>query len=38
MKIPEPAGAGRERFTGLVPGAPHVQIKPMSGNLGAFAN
>ena len=38
MKIPKPTEADRERFTGLVPDAPHVEIKPMFGNLGAFVN
>src|SRR5215467_14083949 len=38
MKIPKPTEADRERFTGLVPEAPHVEIKPMFGNLGAFVN
>jgi len=38
MKIPKPTEADRERFTGLVPDAPRVQIKPMFGNLGAFVN
>jgi TfoX/Sxy family transcriptional regulator of competence genes len=38
MKIPKPTEADRERFTGLVPDAPHVEIKPMFGNVGAFVN
>ena len=38
MKIPKPADADRERFTGLVPDAPQVEVKPMFGNLGAFVN
>ena len=38
MKIPKPTEADRERFIGLVPDAPHVEIKPMFGNLGAFVN
>src|SRR5207342_2946046 len=38
MKIPKPTEADRERFTGLVPRAPDVEIKPMFGNLGAFVN
>jgi hypothetical protein len=38
MKIPKPTEADRERFAGLVPDAPHVEIKPMFGNLGAFVN
>ena len=35
MKIPKPTEADRERFCGLVPRAPHVEIKPMFGNLGS---
>src|SRR5689334_25422308 len=38
MKIPKPTEADRERFTGLVPDAPQVEVKPMFGNLGAFVN
>jgi TfoX N-terminal domain len=38
MKIPKPAEADKERFTGLVPDAPGVEVKPMFGNLGAFVN
>src|SRR5689334_18388758 len=38
MKIPKPTEADRERFTGLVPDAPQVEIKPMFGNLGAFVD
>jgi TfoX/Sxy family transcriptional regulator of competence genes len=38
MKIPKPTQADRERFTGLVPEAPQVEVKPMFGNLGAFVN
>ena len=38
MKIPKPTEADRERFAGLVPDAPHVEIKPMFGNLGAFVH
>ena len=38
MKIPKPTEADRERFTGLVPDTPRVEIKPMFGNLGAFVN
>ncbi len=38
MKIPKPTEADRQRFTGLVPEAPHVEVKPMFGNLGAFVN
>jgi TfoX/Sxy family transcriptional regulator of competence genes len=38
MKIPKPTEGDRERFNALVPEAPHVQIKPMFGNLGAFVN
>src|SRR5262252_6659548 len=38
MKIPKPAEADPERLTGLVPDAPRVEIKPVSGNLGALVN
>jgi TfoX/Sxy family transcriptional regulator of competence genes len=38
MKIPKPTEDDRERFTELVPDAPHVEVKPMFGNLGAFVN
>jgi hypothetical protein len=36
--MPKPTDADRERFTALVPDAPGVEVKPMFGNLGAFAN
>jgi len=38
VEIPKPTEADRERFTGLVPAAPDVQVKPMFGNLGAFVH
>ena len=38
MKMPKPTDADRERFSGLVPDGPGVEIKPMFGNLGAFVN
>ena len=38
MQIPKPTDADRERFHALVPDAPHVEVKPMFGNLGAFIN
>src|SRR5260370_392490 len=38
MRIPKPTEADGERFTGLVPDAPHVEVKPMFGTLGAFVN
>ena len=38
MKIPKPTETDRERFACLVPDAPHVEVKPMFGNLGAFVN
>jgi TfoX/Sxy family transcriptional regulator of competence genes len=38
MQIPKPAEADRERFRGLVPDDPRVEVKPMFGNLGAFVN
>jgi hypothetical protein len=36
--MPKPTDADRERFTGLVPDGPGVEVKPMFGNLGAFVN
>jgi TfoX/Sxy family transcriptional regulator of competence genes len=38
MKIPKATEDDRERFTAMVPDAPHVAVKPMFGNLGAFVN
>jgi TfoX/Sxy family transcriptional regulator of competence genes len=38
VQIPKPTEADKERFTGLVPEAPDVEVKPMFGNLGAFVN
>lgn len=38
MKVPKPTDADRERFTALVPVEPFVGVRPMFGNLGAFAN
>ena len=38
MKIPKPTEDDRARFAELVPDAPHVEVKPMFGNLGAFVN
>ncbi len=38
MQIPKPTEADRERFAGLVPEAPDVEVKPMFGNLGAFVH
>jgi TfoX/Sxy family transcriptional regulator of competence genes len=36
--MPKPSQADRERFAGLVPDRPGVEVKPMFGNLGAFVN
>jgi TfoX/Sxy family transcriptional regulator of competence genes len=38
MQIPKPSEADKERFRGLVPSDPRVEVKPMFGNLGAFVN
>jgi hypothetical protein len=38
VELPKPTDADRERFTGLVPVAPGVEVKPMFGNLGGFVN
>ena len=38
MKMPKPTDEDRERFHGLVPDGPGVEVKPMFGNLGAFVN
>jgi TfoX/Sxy family transcriptional regulator of competence genes len=38
VKMPKPTDADRDRFTGLVPDGPGVEVKPMFGNLGAFVN
>ncbi len=38
MEMPKPTDADRERFKGLVPDEPDVEVKPMFGNLGAFVN
>lgn len=38
MEIPKPTDADRQRFHALVPDEPHVEAKPMFGNLGAFVN
>jgi TfoX/Sxy family transcriptional regulator of competence genes len=38
VQIPKPAETDRERFAGLVPEAPDVEVKPMFGNLGAFVH
>jgi hypothetical protein len=38
VQIPKPTDADKDRFTKLVPNAPGVEVKPMFGNLGAFAN
>lgn len=38
MKIPKPSEPDRERFRGLVPDDPRVDVKPLFGNLGAFVS
>ncbi len=38
MEIPKPTEADMSRFRTLIPSDPRVEIKPMSGNLGAFVN
>ncbi len=36
--MPKPSDEDKERFRALVPEQPGVEVKPMFGNLGAFAN
>jgi TfoX/Sxy family transcriptional regulator of competence genes len=38
MQIPKPTEADKDRFRSLVPDDGRVDVKPMFGNLGAFAN
>jgi TfoX/Sxy family transcriptional regulator of competence genes len=38
MKMPKPDPQAMELFEGLLPAGPAVKVKPMFGNLGAFAN
>ena len=38
MQMPKPTDQDRARFSGLVPEAAGVEVKPMFGNLGAFVN
>ena len=38
MKMPKPTDDDRNYFRSLMPDDPEVEIKPMFGNLGAFAN
>ena len=38
MQMPKPTEADKERFRGLVPDAPGVEVKPMFGQLGAFVH
>jgi TfoX/Sxy family transcriptional regulator of competence genes len=38
MKIPKPSDDDKAWFRSLVPDDPDVEVKPMFGNLGAFAN
>jgi len=38
MKMPKPTDDDRDYFRSLIPDDPEVEIKPMFGNLAAFAN
>ena len=38
MQIPKASERDKARFHALVPDDPHVEVKPMFGNLGAFVN
>ena len=38
MQMPKPTEADKEFFRSITPGDPAVEVKPMFGNLGAFAN
>jgi TfoX/Sxy family transcriptional regulator of competence genes len=38
MKMPKPTDDDRNYFRSLIPDDPEVEIKPMFGNLAAFAN
>ena len=38
MQIPKPSDQDKEFFRSLIPDDPTVEVKPMFGNLGAFAN
>ena len=38
MKMPKPTDLDRNYFRSLIPDDPEVEIKPMFGNLAAFAN
>lgn len=38
MKIPKPTDEDKAYFESLVPDAPHVEVKPMFGNIAAFVN
>ena len=37
MEIPKPSEEDKQFFLDLIPGDPDVEVKPMFGNLGAFA-
>lgn len=38
MQIPKPTETDKEYFRSIVPDHPHVEIKPMFGNVAAFVN
>jgi len=38
MEIPKPTEDDKQFFLGLIPDDPHVEVKPMFGNLGAFVH
>jgi TfoX/Sxy family transcriptional regulator of competence genes len=38
VEIPKPSEEDKQFFRSLVPEDPHVEIKPMFGNLGAFVH
>lgn len=38
MSFPKPPQDAKELFSLVMPSHPHIQIKPMFGNLGAFIN
>jgi TfoX/Sxy family transcriptional regulator of competence genes len=38
MQMPKPTDADKEFFRSIAPNDPAVEVKPMFGNLGAFAN
>lgn len=38
MQVPKAADADKEYFRSVLPPDPHVEVRPMFGNLGAFVN